>query len=468
MANIFDIFKPDEEEALKKNDASFDASMPIGLPAASAQSSQPVSAPMSKNLDIGSILASVQPKGAPAMSPLTPPANQAPNVPENKQVVPSIISDYDRISNDQNKAIANTEADAGKKNMMLGLAKIFANQASTESILRGNKAPDLSNFDNLMKAQQQRVTEAKSGKEAALGELLKKFNLGNTVEDRARADKRFEQEQTENGYKNTALANNAEMLKADSAISNQLRGTAKQALTLQASRAAQLGKKDVAAQLIAQRDQLDGLNGEQINALLKTNGAIDFGAEMKMAHDDRMMAAADKKQSGKDAQRKQEMTASVRKEITGLPAYKDLQDLDRQFSTMSKIYENPNSVSDEAFIVNFQKMLDPGSVVREGEFSRTREGAGLIAKLEMAIQQARGNGRVSPEMRKSILDTSKAIRDGAHNYFEKTALAPYKQYMDAYQIPVDQVVNMGVYTPENTSGAQPTVIKSVKDLPPIN
>lgn len=467
-------FFMDEEDPMKKNDGSFNSLLGSIVPDNGPLSNpMPAAAPAPKPMDMSKFLSSIPSSPAVSGSDVNVGPVQGPEVPPPFPAAPkrSIVDEYGDLAKSQDEAIKGTQDKVDTGNTIANILKALSGVANADTISRGGKGYDVSNFDRVVDANNARVAAAKAGKDSALGDLLKKYNLGNTVEDRVRGDKRFAQEEVDNSFKNNANKSSAESIDPSSSISKQAVLTGKAILMSKAKEATAAGDKQAADLLLNQAGQLEGLSAAKVNELINMNKNLDYKDVLNRNHQTAMAAASDKKQSQKDEKLKQQYTVGVRKEISGLPAFKDLQALDRQFSSMSEVFKNPNSVSDEAFIVNFQKMLDPGSVVREGEFARTREGSGLVAKLEMAIQQARGKGRVSPEVRKSILETSKAIADGAHNYFENTALAPYKEYMKAYDIPMEQVINTNaresgesMTAPSQPSGVQ---IKSVKDLPPI-
>ena len=64
-------------------------------------------------------------------------------------------------------------------------------------------------------------------------------------------------------------------------------------------------------------------------------------------------------------------------------------DIDRSYSGMKSIAEDALNkgdskslaASDQALVILFNKMLDPGSVVREGEFDRTAEGQAIMDRV---------------------------------------------------------------------------------------
>jgi len=61
------------------------------------------------------------------------------------------------------------------------------------------------------------------------------------------------------------------------------------------------------------------------------------------------------------------------------------------------------------------KMLDPGSVVRESEFSAAQNTAGLFQKLEVAAENIKKGDLLSPKQRQSFLELSKKFLEGGNN-----------------------------------------------------
>lgn len=69
----------------------------------------------------------------------------------------------------------------------------------------------------------------------------------------------------------------------------------------------------------------------------------------------------------------------------------------------------PTGPQDIALIIGFMKTLDPGSVVREGEFKTAAEAGGLFERLKAAKDKVLGTGLVSDETRKEIVDAMKTV-----------------------------------------------------------
>lgn len=68
---------------------------------------------------------------------------------------------------------------------------------------------------------------------------------------------------------------------------------------------------------------------------------------------------------------------------------------------------------DQALVVTFNKMLDPGSVVRESEFARTPQGQALISRLEGALQKmGEGGVGLGKKERKQIVEVARQLYEG--------------------------------------------------------
>ena len=113
--------------------------------------------------------------------------------------------------------------------------------------------------------------------------------------------------------------------------------------------------------------------------------------------------------------------ATLRKEYTG---NKIIQETDKVKSAISRMtgpweayLKNPNQSSlnalDQVLVVTFNKMIDPGSVVRESEFARTAEGMALLKQLEgLKDKIKKGGGGLTFDERKSIVNTAKQMLEG--------------------------------------------------------
>ena len=124
------------------------------------------------------------------------------------------------------------------------------------------------------------------------------------------------------------------------------------------------------------------------------------------------------KQEEKD---KLKLEDDYRKEIEQNKIIKDTRQVNSDVSRMNKVWEtyknNPNTKSknalDQALVITFNKMMDPGSVVRESEFARTPQGLALMARLEGLGERFKQGGiGLTDEARQEIINISEQLQSG--------------------------------------------------------
>lgn len=133
----------------------------------------------------------------------------------------------------------------------------------------------------------------------------------------------------------------------------------------------------------------------------------------------------------------------LRKEFNSQPEVKSYKDLQRTYSLINTAYQTALSKgdkgskasADQALVTLYNKMLDPGSVVREGEYARTAEGQALIDRFVSKYQQAtEGGAGITDVTRKDMVDISQKFFEGAQGDYDK--IADYYRYI-AKEIGVD-------------------------------
>lgn len=86
------------------------------------------------------------------------------------------------------------------------------------------------------------------------------------------------------------------------------------------------------------------------------------------------------------------------------------QSVNSGFRNIMSFYENPSAVSDYALAVAFAKVLDPGSVAREGEVAAVQSAGAKIPALAQALQNAiTGEGSLTPQVRQQIAERARDI-----------------------------------------------------------
>lgn len=95
-------------------------------------------------------------------------------------------------------------------------------------------------------------------------------------------------------------------------------------------------------------------------------------------------------------------------------------------------------IGDTSLIFSYMKMLDPSSVVREGEFATVQNASGIPQKVMQAYNQALNGQKLADSVRNEIYNTSNSLFQKA----QETQGVVTKQYNDraiAYGIPTDLV-----------------------------
>ena len=95
-------------------------------------------------------------------------------------------------------------------------------------------------------------------------------------------------------------------------------------------------------------------------------------------------------------------------------ATKSIKESRINYAKMEEAVKSADGPGDLALVFSFMKMLDPGSVVRESEFSAAQNTAGLFQKLLVAAENIQKGDLLSPEQRQSFLELSKKFLEGGN------------------------------------------------------
>ncbi len=100
----------------------------------------------------------------------------------------------------------------------------------------------------------------------------------------------------------------------------------------------------------------------------------------------------------------------LRKEFNALPDVKDFNDVANSYDIISDLAKRPPTAqNDLSLIFAYMKMLDPGSVVREGEFANAQNTAGVPDQVRNLYNRAATGQRLNAEQRKQFTSTAAGI-----------------------------------------------------------
>jgi hypothetical protein len=154
----------------------------------------------------------------------------------------------------------------------------------------------------------------------------------------------------------------------------------------------------------------------------------------------------------------------TRKEVYAMPVVKNFESLNDTYKKMDSSYNaytkgkiNKGGV-DQALVMMFNKMLDPTSAVREGEYARTMEGQSALDRAQQfVVQVSQGGAGITDKTRTDMVALAKELQGAAQ-----------KQFNDQMKFYVDLAPELGT-TPQNILGAyyqyyQPDMGQASNDL----
>jgi len=100
--------------------------------------------------------------------------------------------------------------------------------------------------------------------------------------------------------------------------------------------------------------------------------------------------------------------------------------------------KEPSAAGDLAMIFNFMKMLDPGSVVREGEFANAQNATGVPGRIRSGYNNLLKGTRLNPDQRKDFFSRAQKFWVAQADQHEKR-LAIHGALADKYGIDRDEV-----------------------------
>lgn len=299
----------------------------------------------------------------------------------------------------------------------------------------------VANINSLIQPLQQGFADYRQASDAAYGEKQRLEQQGYARQRNALTDTRYEQERIERAKQRENENRRAD---AQLSIQQQSAGIQQQRYTdeQRQTRLSQLGnlarmaanEQDPARQQLyldtirakdpelfekvipqnaSPADQLrliQGLGGAQQSApehkLMEVNGRIVRVGPTGPAEE---VYSAPQGHGGnfKDPKQQYDVESGLRKEYSGLN--KGFQDVTSAYSRVQTAFKNPSAAGDMAGIFGFMKMLDPGSVVREGEFANAQNAAGVPQRIINLYNQILRGERLSPEQRADFSAQSEAI-----------------------------------------------------------
>lgn len=336
---------------------------------------------------------------------------------------------YDRQSKDNAAELEKASKKADTKNYILNALSGLS--GAMDGFSRSGKGNhDAKFYSDMKKENSDKVAGVKSAGDTKLGDLLTKDKIQRTDVERGQKDTKFKQENDENDA----------LTVATSPRSKLYQDMARAKIREQARVAEAAGETDGAKQLRDMEATLADKSAADIGKMGLLDGS-GYSALLNNKKADARAQYQDSAEARRVSAMKFNREETLRKQISSDPILKEAAKGKIGIDRAVSMVDRGSGVGDEALLMSWQKGMDPLSVVRESEFARTQTGQGVIAKIDMMIKQATGQGRLTPEIRKEILG---AMRD---------LQGSYSKYAGSKLSTIDSAVREYALTPENVYGS---------------
>lgn len=139
--------------------------------------------------------------------------------------------------------------------------------------------------------------------------------------------------------------------------------------------------------------------------------------------------------------------AKLRGEVQGLPSYKNYAQAAPIYRSMFKAAGTDSKASDLNLVYGLGKIMDPGSVVREGEMVMVKNTAGLPEWFTGLVNGLNGGQALTPETRQAIMKEAHVRLQAYQEQFQQEADF-YKNIATKRRADPDQVIpNFGQFDP---------------------
>lgn len=138
----------------------------------------------------------------------------------------------------------------------------------------------------------------------------------------------------------------------------------------------------------------------------------------------------------------------LRKEFTSLPTIKDFSGIKDSWGRVQASAKDPSAAGDLALVFNYMKILDPGSVVREGEFATAQNAAGVDERVAGMYNRLMSGERLTPNQRKDFVNRAGQMFNSQVQSYNN-AVNQYRGYAEQYHLSPDRIANtQELYNPQ--------------------
>ena len=171
----------------------------------------------------------------------------------------------------------------------------------------------------------------------------------------------------------------------------------------------------------------------------------------------------------KDPEKMSGLEDTIRKEFLGQA--KPYIEIGQAYKKIQESAKTPSAAGDLALIFNYMKILDPGSVVREGEFATAQNAAGVPDRIRAQYNQVINGQRLADVQRQDFLNQAKNVTRSQKDNFEQTLLPFYKDIVKNRQLDENLVLldpfkgfDLKPSAPRDSTATRPSISNADIDL----
>lgn len=149
-----------------------------------------------------------------------------------------------------------------------------------------------------------------------------------------------------------------------------------------------------------------------------------------------VIAEANLIQSNEDMEEMFKNEQGLRKEFDGMT--KDFRAVENGYNKIAAAFEDPSPAGDIAGLIGYMKVLDPGSVVREGEFATAQNAGGVPTRIRSLYNNVKEGTRLTPEQREDFMNQSTSLFNSQVELYNREA-NDYRRLAEEYKLRPDNI-----------------------------
>lgn len=207
--------------------------------------------------------------------------------------------------------------------------------------------------------------------------------------------------------------------------------------------------------------------GKIVAEVPQTPDRIDLGTHIAFVDPSNPMRVIGTMPKGKDADKITSQELQVGQQFAS-QAQPFIQ-IGQAYKKIEVAAKNPSGAGDISLIFGYMKLLDPGSVVREGEFATAQNAGSIPESIIAAYNRALNGERLAPKVREDFVNQAKNLVASQQEIFNQTLKPRFDSIvgsagLNSKNVMFDPFAGIDVKTTPKPPAPTTGTIPSVKDM----